>query len=851
MKKFDFRPAPFWFLNHKLEDSEIVRQLDLMKTAGVSGFFMHPRAGNYPQTYGSKEWFLKIKFIESEAAKRGLKVWLYDEDPYPSGAAGGRIFFERPEFIAYRMRLVKYISENGELDIELGQCKVLCAYAILRKNGKVTDKIDITDSVGVIRDKFFMSKWDSPYYCDMMGKIKFPHVRAETFYPKMAIKSKIPAGYTVYAVVAEQYHADEKYGFLPDELNEKCTEEFIRLTHEKYKKYLGSEFGKNVLGVFTDEPAPGAYLPYTGRLFELFKKKHGYSLQEKLYNLFEDVDENSGDIRLDYFTFINSLLRKNFYKKLHTWCKKNKLMLTGHIVCEEDLVSQASVGENVYHSLKYFDIPGFDITGNNIGDNDHYALCIGGKVVSSAAHQSGKKIVMSELMSNSPFNYNLEGMNRISYFMYALGINFLVPHGFHFSYDGYRKFDAGSSLSYQFRDFDKFPKFSKMAEKYGKLLSRGEHVCDTCIVLPMRELYRNVSVNIAYAKELFATVVAAAKYLGNNHIEYDFIDEETLASCRKEGQYIVVGREKYKNVFAFAESRKEIGDCGIKTLDIRSISETRLPGCVMSRITALNGDVKRLMSYRRKIGETDLYYLFNNGRGQVEFMLGVSDDAEIIPPYGKTLKAEVKDGKVRIILDGYDALIVLSGKKSRAAKTYAPGNYDPNKITRYEWEDNPEWEYFPKGEKGIAVDNYDIKITSDKGEELYENQHYCLVRDVHGTTREYMKANLVVPIFDEVGKKVITLYPVNAEYTARFNLKGDESLMVMEGETLAGNAKIYLNGKEISLSSFENKIIYDFKNLVLDVGDIIKKGENILEIKFADADEFDGLRSRIYFFRKK
>ncbi len=267
MENFDFRPAPFWFMNHKLEEKEIIRQMDLMKDAGISGFFMHPRAGNYPQTYGSKEWFLKIKFIESEAEKRGLKVWLYDEDPYPSGAAGGRIFFEHPEFIAYRMRLVKYISENGELDLKLGQCKVLCAYAVLRKNGKVTDKIDITDSVGVIRDKFFISKWDSPYYCDMMGKIEFPHVRADTFYPQMAIITEVPEDYVLYVVVAEKYYAEEQYGYVPDELNEKCTEEFIRLTHKKYEQYLKSEFGKNILGIFSDEPSPGAQLPYTEKTF--------------------------------------------------------------------------------------------------------------------------------------------------------------------------------------------------------------------------------------------------------------------------------------------------------------------------------------------------------------------------------------------------------------------------------------------------------------------------------------------------------------------------------------------------------------------------------------------------------
>ena len=77
VKNFDFRPAPFWFLNHELTDEEIIFQLDKFKEAHLSGAFMHPRAGNYYQTYGSKEWFEKIEFICSEASKRGLKMWLY------------------------------------------------------------------------------------------------------------------------------------------------------------------------------------------------------------------------------------------------------------------------------------------------------------------------------------------------------------------------------------------------------------------------------------------------------------------------------------------------------------------------------------------------------------------------------------------------------------------------------------------------------------------------------------------------------------------------------------------------------------------------------------------------------
>lgn len=40
----DYRPAPFWFLNHRLEKPELLLQLKLMAQQGIKAFFVHPRA---------------------------------------------------------------------------------------------------------------------------------------------------------------------------------------------------------------------------------------------------------------------------------------------------------------------------------------------------------------------------------------------------------------------------------------------------------------------------------------------------------------------------------------------------------------------------------------------------------------------------------------------------------------------------------------------------------------------------------------------------------------------------------------------------------------------------------------
>ncbi|HPO52754.1 MAG TPA: hypothetical protein PK165_07990, partial [bacterium] len=94
-----YRGAPFWAWNGKLEPEELTRQIRIMYQMGLGGFFMHSRVG-LDTAYLSKEWFECINACADEAEKLGMLAYLYDEDRWPSGAAGGLVT-KNPE---YRMR---------------------------------------------------------------------------------------------------------------------------------------------------------------------------------------------------------------------------------------------------------------------------------------------------------------------------------------------------------------------------------------------------------------------------------------------------------------------------------------------------------------------------------------------------------------------------------------------------------------------------------------------------------------------------------------------------------------------------------------------------------------------------
>ena len=62
---------------------------------GIRSFVIHARVG-LTVPYLSETWFDRCGLALDEAAGRGMKVWLYDEDNWPSGYAGGRVLARNP-----------------------------------------------------------------------------------------------------------------------------------------------------------------------------------------------------------------------------------------------------------------------------------------------------------------------------------------------------------------------------------------------------------------------------------------------------------------------------------------------------------------------------------------------------------------------------------------------------------------------------------------------------------------------------------------------------------------------------------------------------------------------------------
>ena len=131
-----YRGKPFWSWNGKLEEQELLRQIDIIKEMGFGGYFMHSRTGLETEYLG-EEWFTLINKCAEYGDQKGMESWLYDEDRWPSGSAGGMVTKEEK----YRAMFMEMLCIGEEELEELQWDKSIAAvFACRLKDGIFCDK---------------------------------------------------------------------------------------------------------------------------------------------------------------------------------------------------------------------------------------------------------------------------------------------------------------------------------------------------------------------------------------------------------------------------------------------------------------------------------------------------------------------------------------------------------------------------------------------------------------------------------------------------------------------------------------------------------------------------------------
>ena len=150
----EYRGTPFWSWNCKLEKKELLRQIEKLKKMGFGGFHMHSRAGMATK-YLSPEFMELVRACTEKAKEEGMLAWLYDEDRWPSGSAGGYVTKDRrysAKEVHFTVNPVETVSK--EEGIREGKTYFLACYDVsLNSDGTLKNYSRISENDTVLGTK--------------------------------------------------------------------------------------------------------------------------------------------------------------------------------------------------------------------------------------------------------------------------------------------------------------------------------------------------------------------------------------------------------------------------------------------------------------------------------------------------------------------------------------------------------------------------------------------------------------------------------------------------------------------------------------------------------------------------
>lgn len=517
----EYRSVPFWAWNDRLEEEELVRQVNQMKEQGMGGFFIHSRDG-LETVYMGREWMAYTQKTVETAEELGMHVWLYDEDRWPSGFAGG---------------LVQ--DRGGDAFRAKGLTMEVC---------QQIGSDDLTDSVAL-----FKAVIDERNL-----------VRCERLHDGEFIALNEDEVLLVFRVEISERSAWFNNEAPPDNLNPETVQAFIDITYEAYKQEVGKHFGKTIRGVFTDEPsvhdshckftAGRGWLPWSWSFPDFFQERRGYDLLDVIPYMYFNGDYSS-QARHDYWWTLTERFSESYSKQLGEWCEKNGIDFTGHYLWENNMGTATRVCGAVMPNYRYQQVPGIDML--NEQTNEYITV----KQCTSVANQYGRKFVLSETYGCTGWAFTFEGQKWVGDFQYVLGVNLRSQHLALYSIKGCRKRDYPPVFNYN----TSWWKYNHVMEDYfsrlSSVLTEGRPIRDVLVLhpsstawsmvgtgpygFPARGKDRDVSATNTFGHEFNA-------FLGKllrAHYDFDLGDETILAETGEiRGGNLAVNLVEYRIV---------------------------------------------------------------------------------------------------------------------------------------------------------------------------------------------------------------------------------------------------------------------------------------------------------------
>lgn len=519
----EYRAAPFWAWNCDLNKDLLLREIDQMKRMGMGGFHMHVRTG-MSTTYLSDGFMQLIRDCVDKAKEERMRAYLYDEDRWASGAAGGYVTREeryRARYLLFTTVSYEQAEENpASVPVDsprTGKGRLLARYAV-----RLNDEGELAE-YRLLRDGQQADAAETAWYAYLEIEKESPWFNNQTYV---------------------------------NTLDKKAIERFVEITHERYKEVVGNEFGGAVQSIFSDEPQfsrkttlgfagekKDVVLPWTDDLPDTFRAAYGEELLAGLPELYWELPGGAVSlIRYHYHDHIAERFAEGFADTVGTWCARNGLLLTGHMMEEPTLKSQTAALGEAMRSYRSFQLPGIDM----LCDWREYTTA---KQAQSAAHQFGCPGVMSELYGVTNWDFDFRGHKLAGDWQAALGVTLRVPHLTWVSMEGEAKRDYPASIGYQSPWYTEYPMVEDHFARLNTVLTRGKAQVRLGVIHPVESYWLHWGPSEATAlvrDEMDEHFQSLAQWLLYGLIDFDYISESLLPQqCEAGNAPLSVGEMAY------------------------------------------------------------------------------------------------------------------------------------------------------------------------------------------------------------------------------------------------------------------------------------------------------------------
>lgn len=571
-KKPDSKYFPFvrwWWNGNKVEKDELVRELNLLKEAGIGGVEINPvKFPSYTDDMGKKslqwlsnEWIDMLSVCFDEAKKLDMTCDLIVGSGWPFGGE----FLELEERGKIMVIGVKKVKGPTKYEISLFNLFKEADPSIGHPhNARVPQLIDLK----LVPDP--ISNVDQI--------IDLSSLKGNNFF-----SIDIPEGnYTLYALVKIDSFGGVINGVSGadgpalDHLNVSSVKKYLNRMSDKIQGQIGP-LSSNIRALFTDSmELEGAN--WCNDMASYFKERNGYDIMPYLaFTMYKigsmgnvtnygygakleaDFKEMIDRMRYDFEDTKADLFLNRFSKTYVDWCHKLGVQARAQ-----------AYGRGFYplETSMLYDIPeGESWTTNwlqhRIGEemsNEDYrrgrAYTMINKYVSSAAHLTGKRLISAEEMTNTyrVFNMSLEFLKIGCDQNTIAGITHSVFHGFNYSppdapFPGWVRY--GSYYNEKNNWWPYFKYFNEYRARISSMLQQADMYADIAILPPVADMWTTMGmqnepfpsdINVPYQSLLWETMHKT----GNGA---DYVSENIICEAEVKKGYLHYGKRKYKNIF--------------------------------------------------------------------------------------------------------------------------------------------------------------------------------------------------------------------------------------------------------------------------------------------------------------